>query len=477
VLNLSDSFAEGDSLFLSDLLFMRSHVFGETLLFPEGSAEFVSFQDHAMTVEFHFPVVTNYTAVLKCGISNVSWALNFSLTQFSRPSNYSQFLCRGSGFLHRWCLFRNLGWVDRCFQFYSPAIFKFPQPFLIPGPRSAPFDRASDRLIIEPFVMNMPYHMIPRDFQISTNVSVIFGVYHNAHMLWHFLFDFFIPVYRFMQKWSIGNIRERQIYIIGFDLGSFVKFLKIFSNREVVYLDEEPGALIFKHGSLGLEKSEIDLRPDRNVSNSLQFEYDYSESTINKMRQSILLLFQVAGQRSWPPSILIIVRGDDDIRSITNMKEVKAHIAETCDFCVVKTVRLHKQSLKSQVGLVAGAAVLIGAHGSGLSNTLWQKNGSHLIEILPYGYWCRKWYEMAANISGVHYHSVMNENRSIQGDEGERAFRKFKQCWNKREACMSSPCHDILRDQVTKVELDTFDKVWLPIVEKFRTKEEGYWVY
>ena len=83
----------------------------------------------------------------------------------------------------------------------------------------------------------------------------------------------------------------------------------------------------------------------------------------------------------------------------------------------------------------------------------------HMIEVLPYNYSCRDWYSTAARVAGVKYHSVMNRRPPTEADED------LRECWAKPDTCLTSQCHDILRDQPTIVEMDTFAAVWDTVVD------------
>jgi hypothetical protein len=77
-------------------------------------------------------------------------------------------------------------------------------------------------------------------------------------------------------------------------------------------------------------------------------------------------------------------------------------------------------------------------------------------------YTCRNWYQIAATAAGLTYHRIMNKlPPNITADP------VLERCVRNR-ACVSHPCHDVLRDQPVTVEVDTFAEIWREIVEELK---------
>jgi hypothetical protein len=152
------------------------------------------------------------------------------------------------------------------------------------------------------------------------------------------------------------------------------------------------------------------------------------------------------------------------------MNDVRDAMIEGCPHCYVDVVELHNLDVKSQVRLISSASVLVGFHGSGLAHVMWMPESSpnhttHLLEVLPYRYICRDWYQTAAAAAGVNYHMMMN--RGPPNGTGSRSG--MENCWNRPELCATLGCHDRLRDQPTIVELDTFAEVWKNVADALKS--------
>jgi hypothetical protein len=128
---------------------------------------------------------------------------------------------------------------------------------------------------------------------------------------------------------------------------------------------------------------------------------------------------------------------------------------------------LEKMSVDDQVALISRASALIGIHGSGLAHAVWMAESrpghrTFLIEVTPFGYVCRNWYEIAANAAGVKYVQLMNRRPPKEANE------QLQACWKFPEMCPMQQCHDLLRDQSIELELDTLAEVWSPIAEELK---------
>lgn len=113
------------------------------------------------------------------------------------------------------------------------------------------------------------------------------------------------------------------------------------------------------------------------------------------------------------PLVVLIDRGSN--RNIQNSNPLAEVMEKGFPRCAVQTVRLQDMDVNAQIDLIAKASVLVGIHGSGLVHTVWmaesrENHTTHLVEIVPYQYTCRNWYETAASVAGVKYHRIMNKN-------------------------------------------------------------------
>jgi hypothetical protein len=88
---------------------------------------------------------------------------------------------------------------------------------------------------------------------------------------------------------------------------------------------------------------------------------------------------------------------------------------------------------------------------------------THIVEILPYMYNCRNWYETAAEVAGLNYHKVVNKKPPANVTDPELIG-----CWSDASLCATILCHDKLRDQFTVVEPDTLREIWVKIAEDLK---------
>jgi uncharacterized CHY-type Zn-finger protein len=278
-------------------------------------------------------------------------------------------------------------------------------------------------------------------------------------MVWHTVFDVMIPLYNFIKFVGRNETRaERRVYIPT-DRHDFDDWLDFFAEEGVTDLSGINTTLLIERGILGVEKLERDARPDLKYNDSISFSYDFDRSTARGMREELLAF---GGYPDWvPPNPLILIIDRAKPRDILNIPQIKEYISSNCYECNVEVVRIHELDHWNQVWKISQASVLIGFHGSGLTHVIWMAASAynHMIEVLPYNYSCKNWYEVAARVAGVRYHPVMNRRPPKGADED------LRECWAKPEMCVSWKCHDKLRDQPTIVEMDTFAAVWDTVVD------------
>jgi hypothetical protein len=391
--------------------------------------------------------------------------VEFVVSDFLDYEEYSQLRCHHADvYPRRWCDARNLVHYDARFFFLSPAIFELPEPFIVPGARAPPFDKEEDRLDIEPIVIDFRVSTVPRNLTVVDDFSYIYGVFHNTFMLWHTLFDFMIPLYHFVKfrgETDPRDVREtRRIYVRSDGVWSFNGIMRIFSLFPVTIISRS--SLLIRRGTIGIEKLESDVDISRDYDKSIGFRYEFNRSTARGMREDVLerlnLSVDAVGKSGKPLVILVDRRGTG--RTMQNTEALVAVMEKDCPHCLVETVKFEYMSVEQQIGLASKASAIVGFHGSGLAHVLWmaetrEGHPTHLIELLPFRYICRDWYATAAAVAGVRYHGVMNVNETMGvTDQG------LRNCWKKPQKCPTQQCHDLLRDQPTTIEVETFRETW-----------------
>ena len=115
--------------------------------------------------------------------------------------------------------------------------------------------------------------------------------------------------------------------------------------------------------------------------------------------------------------MLVIDRGDPDPfylssksaipgsantrRSIPNLPEVVE--ALTTSGRDVQRVQLEQASLAQQIALFASANTVVAQHGAALSNVMWMKAGSKVVEIIPESQGRREHFSRLADVVGAEY--------------------------------------------------------------------------
>ncbi|EAX92883.1 hypothetical protein TVAG_467300 [Trichomonas vaginalis G3] len=434
----------------------------ENIIYPPNSYDVISNYNGVVQLRFFLPVVDKYEAELICDSKH--FPVNLSITDFSETeiSNNSQIRCHGKYFGTRWCEARNIYHVDRTFFFYSRAHFKFPNPLLVPGSRAPPFDKVTDRFAKEPIVTNITFDEIPRNGkQVIEETSLIYGVFYNFYMLWHMIYDFFIPYYSFINvRHQFATRDTRRLFVRSDGFWRFQALANWISRYEPIVLENRYKPYFFKYAIIGCEKPEANPDPYRNNEiNSILFKYNLNSSTAPGFREDVIKYNNIHIENSTKPIVLFIKRGGAK-RDVKNLDKIVELSKTICTFCDIRTVELQNLDIREQIELIAPAQVLIGFHGSGLAHVIWMEESrkqrqTHLIEIMPHEYNCRDWYETAASVARVNYHMLMNKKPVMPEGLNINDQNHLKGCWESK-ACGTQYCHDRLRDQFVDLEEDLF---------------------
>jgi hypothetical protein len=460
--------------FIASSFTLSTSSMNQTITFPPGSAEVLNLSQASFSLRFYLPIVDVYQARLACSSprgSSRSFAISLAVSSFQPSDDYSQLLCHHTAvFALRWCEFRNVAYFDHHFCFFSAATFHFPQPFIVPGPRAPPFDKTQDQFVQQPLVIPMKIQQIPRNLEPISDFCYVYGVFHNYHMLWHTVFDFIIPLYHFMKMLNRTSETpaNRRVYVRSDGVWSFHLMMEVLTSTPVIVIDELNPSILMRAGTMGIEKLERDPGPNRGYDESIGFQYNFNRSTAIGMREELFQILKIpvdAAGQDGKPLCLLIDRGDNK-RDILNIGAIRAVMVANCPHCLVQTVKLHQMTVGEQIEKMSRASILVGLHGSGLPHAVWmhesvQNHTTHLIEILPYKYVCRNWYETAARVAGVQYHPVMNKKPPADA-------RGMEFCWNNPNVCATTLCHDRLRDEKTVVELETFAETWDKVAEQLK---------
>ena len=491
IIKFNNIFSPSSSTKEQFALLTHYHMNGQKIpiFFPLNSSSIKYTTTTKLALQFYLPFVEKYSAQLICcdDFSNNKETpktyqelkpfitsehnIRINVDNIYGDETLSRMKCYGRDWRDRWCEGTNIGIFSTHFYFNSPASFHFPDIFILPGARGHPFDKKHNRLIFEPYVSNS----FPHNCEVIKDETYICDTFWNYHMIWHIMMDLVIPLRRFMRIVNDTVTPEnRTIFLMSDGLWIFFDIMRIFSKKRVILLEKNWKNFIVKHCYIGMDKPEDGLFKKRGYKESIYFKYNFDKDTDHNLRHDLfreLKINQYSYGNEQGKKLVLLIDRETPQRAFLNIKEIQKYMQETCDICDVQIVKFHNMMVREQLEIASKASVLMGVHGCGLTHVFWmhesQKNFStHLIEILPYKYNCRDWYNTAANVARVTYHSVMNKNPP----ETLPNNKLTKQCLRKKFNYCASYCHDRLRDQNTTLEIDALKDTWNQIVGQLKSE-------
>ena len=282
---------------------------------------------------------------------------------------------------------------------------------------------------------------------------------------------------------------DRYVFIRDFEVDAFPELVNTLSKNKIISLYHDNETRKFDRIIVGIEKLEMNPSSARSNEESLGIKYNFTGNTALRLRSEVLSSLSINDTQIDPfsPLILIIERKSTNNRLFLNVDEIEEYLLSRCDFCRVKRIDYTNKDFISQVRLTTRASVLIGVHGSGLSNCLWMKPSTEreptaLIELMPNGYSCRNWFHGAAKIAKIDYYTVMGKKErekiiTITDEKSNQTNLEkdtLNYCRSRPELCSTLLCHDRLRDQNVTVEIGALSSVWLTIVSKFNQAQKLY---
>ena len=125
------------------------------------------------------------------------------------------------------------------------------------------------------------------------------------------------------------------------------------------------------------------------------------------------LALDYLGALARPPDVapgrrLYVSRRDAAGRRVRNEEAVTAALARLG----VATVHLAGMTLAGQRALFAGAELVVGPHGAGLTNLVWTPPGCRLIELHPGGDWLHQ-FQLLAQALGRPYHRLAPDGAAV----------------------------------------------------------------
>jgi hypothetical protein len=324
------------------------------------------------------PVTRTCTIPLVFGGNQTISILQNNNVQFSQSiqSSENRFYCFNGGWERRICRFRDICFDNNNLTFLSPYPIESSVPFLVLGGRSPPYDRKRDR--IYSLKVNVS-EAIPTGRKVHEETTFYVSTYYNMQMLWHALFDFALPLFHTISLFQLDkppaviipkDADKPKLDVVRPFTSSFGRLKNTHCYRDLIVgmskvKDAETGKL-----------------------------YDFPKNFTHLLMPSILDYFNISEGLPSKPVILVIGRHTSS-RVFTNFEEVIEMLVTGFPAFEVKRIYFEDVQMKQQIEAAYKATIMIGVHGSGLSHVAWMRAGTTMIEILPYKFNCRDWYEKA----------------------------------------------------------------------------------
>ena len=357
----------------------------------------------------------------------------------------SRFYCFNGNWTHRICVFRDICFDNTNLTFISPYNIISDSPFLVLGGRSPPYDKKRDRI----YKLNVN---VSKDFTIPEGREVHDGIFHyastyyNMQMLFHSLFDFSLPLFYTMIKDDVfKQLPDERSVIIPRDaqnptskfVQSFTKsFSKVKSNH------------CYKNLIVGIYKVK-DI-----TGKYYQFPYNFTHLLhpyIFKQFNLTHLLSVDKNNFSNNKPIILFSGRKTSKRNLVNYDELLDALQKEFAEYEIESIFYEEHDMAYQIEHTYRSSIMIGIHGSGLSHVAWMRPNTTMIEILPYKFNCRDWYERTCNVSGVNYFKYIPLDKEESPNPSYEAIK----CWNASNGC-EGYCLDALRDQNIKANKTRF---------------------
>jgi len=338
--------------------------------------------------------------------------------------------CFGNSWERRYCRFFDVCFEKSNLSFYSPYKLVFKSPFALLGGRPPPSDKKRDR--IYGLITHESTFSYPTSSTYHNRTFFYSSLYYNSHMLWHLYFDFVVPYYYTTMLFGLNNSRNSLILPKHSEKPQFLDSIASdISNPLDNHCYQDMIVGIYKNKGL----NGLDYEFPNNISMGLQKLINLSEyPSSNKPK-------------------IIFVNRKSNTRYINNYSMILQSLSSMCtNYEFVETI-FEEMEMDKQIALAHSSHMIIGAHGSGLSHLLWMKPNSFIIEILPYKFHCRNWYQKASVVSGMNYHSY----HSLKP---EKPTSQQKSCYKRPDQCASTCLEDLLAQNISidPIEFSIFVK-------------------
>ena len=398
--------------------------------------------------------VNNFSQILFFYNNNLLKTFNINNNYYFDP-NFSSFQCNNISTFNVICNFTNVCLKNSEIIFFSPYNLFFNLTYLIPSSRLPPF--ISNNILF--FTKNLKIEHNIKIFDKNKwifNKSIIGSRIFNNQMIWHNIMDFIVPFYKTLSFFNLLN--ESIDFYLYDNFGKYgLYYIKPLVNNTIINLYEKKKFLCFKDVIFGLYKY-----PIYNNKDIINISYNFQKNELILFRNFYFkkINYSKCFTNLTNPKIVFINRKDK--RIILNLLELVNLTRSICPYCIIEIINLEDLTKLNQISYICNTSILIGTHGSGLTHSIWMEKNTYLIEILPYKYECRNWYEILTNSININYYKINSKfiNNNINQS-------KFLKCFNEKNQCFKPKCHDFLRDQSVIVELNYFIQILNTILKSF----------
>lgn len=368
---------------------------------------------------------------------------SYQIMNFSVEENYNFRLnCDNSSWERRICQFRNVCILNETITFFAPyqIYYNISNPFLVLGGRPPPYDRKKDRIRKINFQIGSTY---PPNCNIYHHITHLASTYYNMHMLWHSIFDFLLPLFHTTLKYN--SVKQQPLLILPKNSDwSNTEYAKFF----VRGIKPIQNNICYEELIVGISKVKDEIG-----------NYDFPKNFTYKLMPYI---WKYYGKKpSIPKNHVITFINRKNSRSIINLNELIFIAKNFSKGSTVQSVVFEDMPMQQQIITAYQSDIIIGVHGSGLSHLAWMRPSSSILEIFPYKFNCRDWYQKASYVSGIKYFKYYPQS----SDESPNPSPSAKRCWNLPHECSRS-CLDPLRDQNIKVNETAFRSLLSAIIKQ-----------
>jgi len=404
-----------------------------------------------LKIPFYFGGMFNFSLIYKkkeigSGKINIPYQI--------KQNHSSSIMCYGNEDNNRYCKMSNICFNGKTIVILTNYSISLPKVFIPTGSHDES-DHPNEAIIYNSCVSTSRNISFNSDYQKIESNAIVGSRYFNNQMLWHNVVDCLIPVFVTAKT---NNLSFSNTKILLYDnFGKYgLYYLKMLSSIDII---SKKSKICVRECIVGLQKYPRFF----NSISKIQFNYTINPETVVGLREYILNHSVIAPDPK-RPKIVIVSRKDLSSRVIINKQQLFESIKFHYPSARVHLLELETMDKLSQAKFISDASVLIGIHGSGLTHVLWMSPSSAesptaLLEILPYKYTCRNWYEMLAKAAKVKYFPIHTTSINNSTWKNTTNTQKINKCFASEQECLNPKCHDFLRDQSVTISISTIIRV------------------